>query len=135
MNSTTTASVCITYWVKGLELVFADVNKQMGIITNHSPWSVLNRDLDTLKRRVASVVVIRFCRARVVRYLLNQKISLRKVSPKLRGAPAPGATPLPTPMHMRRVSPHEARASPHEARASRMLAHMRRMLAHKRSML
>ena len=28
------ASVCITFWVKGLELVFADVNKQMGIIKN-----------------------------------------------------------------------------------------------------
>ena len=48
MGSTT----CITFWVKGLELVFADVNKQMGIIKNHSPWSVLNRYLDTLKRRV-----------------------------------------------------------------------------------
>ena len=27
--------LCITFWVKGLELVFADVNKQMGIIKNH----------------------------------------------------------------------------------------------------
>ena len=95
------------FWVKGLQLVFADVNKQMDNNKNHCPWSVLNRDLDTLKRRVvtvlllgihrASVVVIRFCRGKS---FLNQNISLRKVSQKLRGggAKAPGATPLPTPM-------------------------------------
>ena len=34
-GSTVTASVCITFWVKGLQLVFADVNKQMGI---GYPW-------------------------------------------------------------------------------------------------
>ena len=32
---------CVTFWVKGLELVFADVNKQMGIIKNHCPSSDL----------------------------------------------------------------------------------------------
>ena len=52
-------AVCITFWVKGLELVFADVNKQMGIIKNRCPWSVLNRDLDTLKRRVVTVLLLR----------------------------------------------------------------------------
>ena len=91
---------------KGFGTSFADVNKQMGTIKNRNPWSVLNRDLDTLKRRVVSSGS--FVGQELSGIRIN--ISLRKVSPKLRGggggggAPAPGATPLPTPMLLIKLS-------------------------------
>ena len=84
-----------------LKLVFADVNKQMGIIKNHC---LLNRDLDTLVV-TSQEPLSTSCGHQILLGKSRQVPSslIKEGKPKIKEGlhAAPGATPLPTPMPCR----------------------------------